>query len=504
MKSCFGYIRVSTQKQGEGVSLEAQKDAILACATARGLRVIEWFEEKETAAKSGRPVFNRMLRELKRGRASGLIIHKIDRSARNLRDWAIVSELPDIGVDVHIATETLDFRSRGGRLTADIQAVIAADYIRNLREETIKGITGRLKQGLYPFRAPLGYLDNGRGKPKTICPAKGPLVRKAFELYASGRYPMRQLQAEMARRGLRNHSGKPLSLHGIESVLRNPFYCGLIEVRASNKTFPGVHEPLIDTKLYRLTRDIRAGRVGKKVTRHDHLYQGLFRCGLCNRPMTPERQKGRVYYRCQEAACPTKTVREDDIQKRVMEKFAAIQLSTNDAKRLRAAFHCWIGSAERLADRASIELQIANVDARIDRLTDLLVDGQIAQSDFERRKTSLALERKELSEALLKEQKSELLGAKLEKYIELMKNLTELHENARRDEKRTMLRALCSNLRVVEKRVEIEPKNWLFDRDFSDLSPLVTHLDTLIELAPSLPQQVANDNTIQMKQQLSG
>jgi site-specific DNA recombinase len=46
-------------------------------------------------------------------------MHKIDRSARNLRDWAIVSELPDIGVDVHIATEPFDFRSRGGRLTAD-------------------------------------------------------------------------------------------------------------------------------------------------------------------------------------------------------------------------------------------------------------------------------------------------------------------------------------------------------------------------------------------------
>lgn len=115
-----------------------------------------------------------MLRELCRGRVQGLIMHKIDRSARNLRDWGIISELPDIGVDVHIAAEPYDFCSRGGRLTADIQAVIAADYIRNLREETIKGLNGRLKQGLYPFRAPIGYRDNSRGKPKTICPIKGP------------------------------------------------------------------------------------------------------------------------------------------------------------------------------------------------------------------------------------------------------------------------------------------------------------------------------------------
>ena len=142
MKSCFGYIRVSTQKQGEGVSLEAQKDAIQAFASHHNLTIAKWFEEKETAAKSGRPIFNQMLKLLQRNAADGLVIHKIDRSARNLKDWAAISDLSDAGVDVYFATESLDFRSRGGRLTADIQAVIAADYIRNLREETKKGING--------------------------------------------------------------------------------------------------------------------------------------------------------------------------------------------------------------------------------------------------------------------------------------------------------------------------------------------------------------------------
>lgn len=75
MKPCFGYIRVSTQKQGEGVSLEAQKDAITVFASQNSLTVTRWFEEKETAAKSGRPVFNHMLRQLKKGSAEGLIMH---------------------------------------------------------------------------------------------------------------------------------------------------------------------------------------------------------------------------------------------------------------------------------------------------------------------------------------------------------------------------------------------------------------------------------------------
>lgn len=50
----------------------------------------------------------------------------------------------------------VDLHSRGGRLSADIQSVVAADYVRNLREEAKKGIYGRLKQGFYPMRAPIG------------------------------------------------------------------------------------------------------------------------------------------------------------------------------------------------------------------------------------------------------------------------------------------------------------------------------------------------------------
>ena len=76
--------------------------------------------------------------------------------------------------------------SRG--LTADIQAVIAADYVRNLREECKKGIDGRLKQGLTPWAAPIGYLDQGGGKPPEVSDASnltlGEMIPKFIELHA--------------------------------------------------------------------------------------------------------------------------------------------------------------------------------------------------------------------------------------------------------------------------------------------------------------------------------
>src|SRR5437899_12637648 len=87
MKKFLGYTRVSTAKQGErGVSLQEQHDAIAGYAERHGLEIASWFEERETAAKRGRAVFNHVLKLLGEEKAHGVIIHKIDRSARNLKD----------------------------------------------------------------------------------------------------------------------------------------------------------------------------------------------------------------------------------------------------------------------------------------------------------------------------------------------------------------------------------------------------------------------------------
>ena len=111
MKSVFAYVRVSTVRQGtHGSSLSEQQSAIERYATKHNLNIVEWFEEQETAAKRGRPIFSRMLKLLERQKATGVIIHKIDRSARNLKDWADLAELIDRGVEIHFAHESLDLQ----------------------------------------------------------------------------------------------------------------------------------------------------------------------------------------------------------------------------------------------------------------------------------------------------------------------------------------------------------------------------------------------------------
>jgi len=395
MNQYFAYIRVSTARQGEqGVSLQQQREAIQRHAQRSGLEICRWFEEQETAAKQGRPLFNEMIKLLKARKVSGVIIHKIDRSARNLRDWSALGELIDQGVDVHFANESLDMRSRGGRLSADIQAVVAADYIRNLREETKKGFYGRLKQGLYPMPAPLGYLNIGKGQPKQPNPVAAPLVRNVFELYASGRYNFKSLRAEVTAMGLKTRSGKPITLKGLSTLLHNTFYIGLIHIERTNETYKGVHEPIVPKSLFDRVQDILSGRLNSRVIKHDFLFRRRLACRLCGNSMIGETHKGYIYYRCQTAGCPTTSIREDYAESVFLRSFAALKLADEERRYLWQKLRKMKDedSQNQANSVAALELQLVHIDERLNRLTDAYIDRLIEKDLFEQRKNALLLE----------------------------------------------------------------------------------------------------------------
>jgi site-specific DNA recombinase len=460
-------VRVSTAKQGEGVSLEAQRDAIEHFASKNNITIIEWFEEKETAAKSGRPVFNAMISKLKRHRAAGVVMHKIDRSARNFADWAKIGDLADAGIDVHFATEALDFRSRGGRLSADIQAVIAADYIRNLREETLKGLKGRLKQGIYPFAAPIGYLDNGGGKLKTPDPKRAPLVKKAFDLYATGQYPIRSLRTELIRLGLRGRTGKPPSKGMVENMLGNPFYCGVIRIIRTGDIYQGKHKPLITADRFQLVQDIKAGFHKKKLTRHNHVYRGLFRCGGCKAAMIPEKQKGHVYYRCQAVDCPTNCVREEMIQMAASSVLSAVRFGPDDIERIAAEVCKWAKEKHLDSGVKALSLEMANTNTRLDSLTDALVDRVIDNDAYNQRKEKLLLQKTRLGEALENARRKGDVSENIRRFLELARSLNSLYISAKPDEKRQLVEMATSNRTVSEKYPYLEPENWLAMANFA-------------------------------------
>lgn len=456
MKTYFGYIRVSTVRQGErGVSLQEQRDAISRYADRHQLEISRWFEERETAAKRGRPVFNEMLRLLRTGKSNGVMIHKIDRSARNMKDWAELGELMDGGVEVHFVNESLDLASRGGRLSADIQAVVAADYIRNLREESKKGFYGRIKQGLFPLPAPVGYLDMGQGKPKEPDPVKAPLVRRAFQLYATGSWTLEPLCEELHRFGLRNRRGSAVSLNGLSTILNNPFYIGIVRLLSTGETFQGIHEPLIGKSLFDRVQLVLQGKVAARTQVHEFPFRRILNCGHCGYALIGERQKGHVYYRCHTKACPTKAVREERI---APEFLSALEpLSFDDEERMilfeklrevkKSLIEQW--EAETVANR----MLLTQLQERLDRLTDAYIDRLIDKETFEARKATVMMDQKALQEKVAQPQSA--IVDRLSKFLELAGDAYLLNQTAFPNEKRDLLKIVTSNRTVTGRSVVV-------------------------------------------------
>ncbi|MBS1983502.1 MAG: recombinase family protein [Bdellovibrionales bacterium] len=456
MKRYFAYIRVSTIRQGEhGSSLQEQRRAIEAYAARLNLSIVSWFEERETAAKSGRAVFAGMLSKLEKGHADGVLIHKIDRSARNLRDWAKLGELIDRGIDVHFAHDNVDLHSRGGRLSADIQAVVAADYIRNLREEVLKGQRGRLSQGIYPFGAPVGYLNTGKGRLKAIDPERAPLVRQAFELYATGTIGLKGLRAEMKRRGLTSlRSGKPLSLNALSLMLNNPFYMGTIYIRRSRQTFKGNHEPIVSALLYERVRAILHGKLVIRLVKHDFTFRKLVKCTGCGLNLIGEQKKGRyTYYRCQSPTCKGTNVREEVLDNLVQTNLALLAWRNQERDFALATAAKELATADDQLERlrATLTLQAAKLDDRLIRLTDAYLDQAIDKEMFERRKQALLAEQAELRDQLAGLSSDDLPINRAFNYLELGDAAYSGYVTASPAERRSLVQSVTSNFTLSRK-----------------------------------------------------
>lgn len=471
MKKCYGYVRVSTVKQGtHGVSLQEQRAAIERYCANNSLTIINWFEERETAAKGGRPVFSNMLRLLQMGQADAVVIHKIDRSTRNLRDWANLGELIDKNIDVYFANESIDLRSRGGRLSADIQAVVASDYIRNLREETRKGFYGRLKQGYYPLPAPIGYLDQGGGEHKIHDPVRAPIVKQAFELYSTGKFSTRELSEKLYDLGLRNLRGGRVSKTGVANILGNPFYVGIIKIKTTEEHFEGGHVPLVSKSLFDRVRNVADGRNYAKPIRHDFLYRRRITCSLCGLRLIGEIQKGHIYYRCHTRNCQMKGVRETKIHDAVERSLARIQLLPEEHKFARQEI---VRVKERKAEFKQVQLrayklQLSKLSDRLLKLTDAFLDSTVEKELFEERKMALMLERQSTKDEIARlTMDSERALSELEEKLELANKAWLSYRLGTLDEKRQLLDSLTSNQTATPENVAVElqfPFNELANR----------------------------------------
>ena len=308
--------QVNTDRDGEGFSIAAQRDACLRKAQSLDAEVVEiYIDAGESARKADRPQLQAMLERLRTKRdVDFVIVHKVDRLARNRGDdVAITMTIRSSGAQLVSVTENID-ETPSGMLLHGIMSSIAEFYSQNLATEIVKGTRKKAEKGGYPGYAPIGYLNkqdlSGGNELRWIesDPDRAPLIRWAFEAYASGDYTLNQLTQALREKGLTTrsspkHPSQPLVVRHVHNILRSRLYLGLFTW--GGVEYQGSHEPLVNIETFATVQAIMASRrkVGDRPQKHPHYLKGTVICARCGSRMLFSRNRGHMgtlydYFTC--------------------------------------------------------------------------------------------------------------------------------------------------------------------------------------------------------------
>ena len=296
------YVRVSTDEQAEeGLSLDAQQNTLTAYCQQNGYIVAEIFTDAGESARSDkRPAFQRMIAVAKQSPKPFdlILVHKMDRFARNREDSAIYKALlrKELGIDVVSMTERFD-DTPTGKLTEGIMEVIAEFYSANLAHEVLKGMREKASRGQALGLAPLGYRIGDTGVYEVV-EEDAAIVRWIFEEYAERKRGMNAIAVWLRDHGLAQFGGRAgafkWSSQGVKVILKNRTYLGEFHWRTQKGeevfTIPHAHPAIITEAQFDLVQQ-RLAQHNRTPRRRwgEYLLHGFGRCALCGASL--------VYYR---------------------------------------------------------------------------------------------------------------------------------------------------------------------------------------------------------------
>lgn len=468
------YLRVSTTRQmdtgsdvdAEGNSIATQREACNARAAKLGAVVQQEFVEPGASAQtiSKRPVFKQLLSYLDEHPEVGLVIIYVrSRAFRNLGDAVITKRrLEEMGVKLVSAKE--DF---GEGIMADameaVTDIINEVQVRMNGEDIKTKMRHKAERGGTNGRARVGYLnvrieqDGRQINSIALDPERAPLIKQAFELYATGDYSLQRLQETMADLGLttrptRSRPAGPLSMSQLHRMLQDPYYVGLVPYKG--ETFPGRHEPIITTALFERVQKVLEDR-SKPGIRDRVLYhylKGLLYCSRCHQRGRESRliyteAKGNggtyEYFKCRarfNGECDLPYLPVEDVEWKVADHYGTLQLEPEFLAMIRETIQEGLEDAQAHTRglHESYTAQLAKLDKQEERLLDLAADSSMPQERIRTRLRDIHLKRATANEGLTKTSEKLELGARhIQRYTDLLQDPAEIYarasDEARRD-----------------------------------------------------------------------
>ncbi len=375
------YLRVSSSGQvnkgsdPEGYSIPAQRQVCRDYATQLKADVVrEYVEPGHTGTNVNRPAMQRLLGDLDELKPDYVIFYDLSRICRNDFDaqWLWREITDKHGALIQSTRERVD-SSPSGRLTYSIMAAVNAMRSRDDAEKVKMGLRRKHATGGTNGKAPIGYLNVRRRelgrdiRVVEIDPERAPLVRMAFECYASGQYSLTAITELLDAAGLRTpmtakRPAKALGRSAVYRILRDDYYIGTVTYEGV-KNPDGNHPPLIDQARFERVQEILRAHAlsGERSQKHEQYLKGTVFCGNCGSrllfsPVTGN--GGRYeYFSCQGRrrpgiACRARHLRVDEVEAAVERYYLEhVGLTAVDQQSVRKAVTEYAERKQAIAQR---------------------------------------------------------------------------------------------------------------------------------------------------------
>lgn len=362
------YLRYSSQKQDDGVSIEMQTDEINAYCAKNNLVVRKWYIDTATSASKKaaetRDAFFELIQNIKSGDTAGtLLVYSTSRAFRNSYESHKYRKfLRERGIKLMSATQHIDEETSSGRLTTNILADIDQYKAEELSDYVSSAMRTMVKRGFWTGApVPLGYkvvpADDEDGKPRkkyAIDEETAEFAKEAFQRYIDGEMPA-DIAKRFRRYGLITSKGNPYNAEAVRCILYNDFYTGTRRLKMKGQdelVFENSVPAIIDKATFALAQQIRverrtAGKPKPKTAKSRYLLTGKIICGECakrdivghligNTTISTKRGDKRYYhhsYKCnkkrQYKDCQLKNIKREHIETYVLRQVKEKILNEN-------------------------------------------------------------------------------------------------------------------------------------------------------------------------------
>jgi len=426
------YIRVSTEEQVSGTSLDSQEKACLEYARNNNITLSKdnIFREEGVSAKLiDRPKLSRMIDYCgkNKDKISHCIVWKVDRLARRSEYHHIIkARLAKNGVKLISVTEPIGDDPVGNLMDGMLAAFAQFDNdIRTAR--TTGGMRARTMQGGWPHGAPYGYKrSKSPSGITTVAPGdNASLLTEFLNEFSTGAYTVKQAADLAYRIGIRGRAGNKILWQPIRNIISSPLYAGYVCTKfTDHKMIKGLHKPLIDEKIFYKNLSILNGNFkhySREAVEDWPLRSGFLR-HTCGKPMTGSSPRGRSgpspRYSCPQCKARQTGKRTSKMRQLVHDDFLQSLRSvrpTEGAKRLfkEIVLRQWNQEFKQGIELSSkIDQQLAVIMTKKSRVLDLFIEGKLTDaqkdektSEIEAEATNLKLQRIDAGEYVSNKEK---------------------------------------------------------------------------------------------------